>query len=221
MSKKLAKLSPKLETELRDKLEDLLDEHDDVDDKKRRVSKALKGHLSILDDSISLVRRQLKGRDLDQLEIPGTSLPEPAKDPVVAEILKLAGGIVPTASKDEGDQEDQPEQRDGAPAKKLEPAKLVFRRGRGNGIEVANAPGGQYELASNMGFWDLCWLPEDGGREFLRAGLRTRELAQKEAERHLLERGADAVLKNAGAGELTKADTKGPAVARKKGGRRG
>jgi len=52
-------------------------------------------------------------------------------------------------------------------------------------------------------------------------GKTTAAAAKADAERVELERKADGMLKNAGAGELTKADTKGAAVARKKGGRRG
>lgn len=110
MAKHKAKLSPKLEEELRDDLERLLDERDDVDGKRKRVAKAIRLQLDTLDGSIILIRRQLKGQSLDQAVIPGTELPDPKRDPKVIEILRLAGGLIeppkkPRARKPDDDEE--------------------------------------------------------------------------------------------------------------------
>lgn len=201
------KLSPKLEVELRDKLEDLLDEHDDVAEKRKRVAKALKGHLSILDDSISLVRRQLKGQDLDQLELPGTETPAPAEDPVVRKILDLAGGIVVREPEKEGAEE---------PAA----AGALAWHAEGENL-VARLEDGAYciEPIGTGLFYELHWTPKDGRSKRVAGALSSKDEAKKAAEQHRTERAADALLKNAGHCGLTRADVKGPAVARKKGGR--
>jgi hypothetical protein len=201
------KLSAKLEVELRDRLEELLDDHDDVSDKKRRLTRALGSHLKVIEESVSLVRRQLKGQELDQLQIPGTEKPEPAKDPLVAEILRIAGGIV----------EREPEKESPGDAT---PGALGWHQ-EGENL-VARAPDGTYciEPLGTGPFFDLLWTPLEGRSSRVIGGL-TKDEAKKAAEQHRAERAADALLKNAGHGALTKADTKGPPIARKKGGRHG
>lgn len=203
MKNRAPKLSPKLEAELRDKLEDLLDEHDDVATKKKRVAKALKGHLSILDDSISLVRRQLKGQDLDQLEIAGTEVPEPSRDPAVLEILKLAGGIVvPQKDEDDGEQR---------------PVPLPWRE-LAEGRITAIIDEGQYlleELPSG-GTWTATWRPAEGRQKVL-AVAKPKIEAQSACVAHHVERFTDELLRKGGSPELTKGDLKGPPEAFKKG----
>ena len=198
MPKHSPKVSPKLEADLRDRLEDLLDERDDVDAKRRRVAKALKGHLTILDDSITLVRRQLKGQDLDQTEIPGTQLPEPAKDPVVAEILRLAGGIV----------EREPEEEE-------EEADVLTWEAADEGTFTAAAPGGTYRLGPAVpDGWALHWEPDGKAPNSIATYAKRRD-AEKAAERHIIERAGDAILRNAGDGKLARAPRGGP-IARKR-----
>ncbi len=238
------KLSGKLEEELRDRLEELLDEHDDVAQKKKRVAKALKGHLTVLDDSISLVRRQLKGEDLDQMEIPGTSMPEPTKDPAVMEILRLAGGIVerPKAEGEEPE-EDDPDEKCldcGKPANEPSPgceecdhgrsAKgaddhtlLAFRRDpKNNHLQVMAVGGGEYRLTfgPDSAYWTAAWAPTKGAPKTL-AFQKPEQECKAACRAHHLERLADEKLRNAGSGDLTRADTKGDAVARRKGAPRG
>lgn len=208
MTKRTAKLSPKLEAELRDKLEDLLDEHDDVAQKKKRVAKALKGHLSILDDSISLVRRQLKGQDLDQIEIAGTQVPEPYRDPAVAEIPKLAGGIV-EPRRNEADEEGDSEPR--------RPPPLPWRE-LGGGRIAAIIDSGQYllEETADGGAYTATWRPSEGRNKVL-AVAKPRTEAQAACVEHHVEQFTDQLLKNAGSGDLARGDLKGPPERFKKG----
>ncbi len=206
MPRKIPKVSPKLEDELRDKLETLLDERDDVAERKRRIAKALKGALTVLDDSVSLVRRQLKGQDLDQLEIPGSEVPAPAKDPVVAEILKLAGGIVERQPETEGDEDEE------------EPS-LSWVSNRA-GLRVAGAKGGRYEIEQTAsGGWTAAWKPLEGRQKLLVVDKPEAE-AREACRAHLLDRSADDLLRDAGDDDLTRKDLKGEPEARK-GGRRG
>lgn len=205
MAKKtLQKLSPKLEEELRDKLEEMLDEHDDVADKRRRLSKLLGGHLKVIDSTVSLIRRQLKGLDLDQLEIPGTEMPVPAQDPLVQDILRIAGGIVEKQKAEEAAEEEKPEPL----AWKAEGAKLV-----------ATVEGGHYDVEpgpANDGGHRAFWVPADGRGKTLGMDLEKSE-AKEACRAHHVERFADQLLKSAGAGDLTRGDLKGPAEKFRKG----
>lgn len=200
MAKHSPKLSAKLEAELKDRLEDLLDAIDDADDKRRRINKHLRGHIQVLSETKDLVRRQLKGKDLDQLDIPGTEVPAPAEDPLVQEILKLAGGIV------------EPVKEDG---------EIDWHKEGDN--HVADVDHGTYCVQPPIPpeeQWALYWTPPGGGKS-KRLGLFVSWAeGQRAAERDHLEHLADEKFKNAGAGDLTRADTKGDAVARKRG-RRG
>lgn len=185
-----AKLSPKLEAELRDRLEDLLDERDDVADKRRRISKKLGGHLKVLDETVSLTRRQLKGLDLDQVEIPGTGVPTPAEDPVVRKILDLAGGIVVAGG---------------------EPAPLVWRTEGAN--LVADLDAGTYCVEHGLdGTFAVLWTPTNGRSKKLGVAYDTKEAAQTAARDHYLDRAGDELLRGAGADDLAKGP-KGPAEA--------
>jgi hypothetical protein len=216
MPKKTPKVTPKLEAELRDKLEDLLDEHDDVALKKKRVAKALKGHLTILDDAISLVRRQLKGQDLDQLEIPGAEVPAPAQDPVVSEILKLAGGIVERKADPEDEDDDAGEE----PQAAKRPPPLPWRE-LAPGRIVAVTTGGEYVLEETpSGGFTATWRPSQGRQKAL-AVAKPKAEAMAACVEHHVERFADDLLRNAGDGDLTKGDLKGPPEAFRRGGRRG
>jgi hypothetical protein len=220
MAKKpLQKLSPKLEEELHVKLEELLDTYDEVKDKRRRLGKLLGGHLKVIGGSIDLARRQLKGIDLDQLEIPGTGTPAPAQDPLVADILRIAGGIV--------DRKEEDEDGDDVPAADEEPGRLPpmpppLRWMKNQfGLLQADVPGGFYVFEDHPGGWfNAIWQTSTGKRTKLDTNA-TEEHAKAACARHHLELFADAALKNAGAGDLTKGELKGPAQAFKKGGRRG
>jgi hypothetical protein len=194
-------LSPALEVELRDRLEEVLDEIDDVADKRRRLSKKLGGYLKVLAETRDLVRRQLKGQDLDNLEIPGTEVPAPARDPLVQDILKLAGGIV---EKPKGDAEE---------------IEQLFWAESGDNL-VAEVTGGTYAIEPRIaGGYTLHWTPHDGRSKQVETSA-TAAAAKDLARKHHRERIADELLENAGSEDLTRADTKGDAVARKRGGGR-
>jgi hypothetical protein len=111
----------------------------------------------------------------------------------------------------------------GRPEKKAAPlAGLAWKASGRN--DVADVKGGCYCLEPSLNpsapAFTIFWTPDGGNSK--RIGVAKNVAAALDlADADWLERGADALLKNAGAGELTKADTKGPAVARKKGGRRG
>lgn len=83
-------ISPELHEEFSEKLEQLLDEHDEISEKRSRISKALGGELKIIARGIAHVRRVLKGLDGPQEEIPGTEVGERRRDPGLEQILKAA-----------------------------------------------------------------------------------------------------------------------------------
>src|SRR3990172_12284636 len=85
-----AALSPDLHDKLTAELEQLLDERDDVDSRRRAVSKLLRGELERIADGIARVRMRLKGIEGAQIEIPGTELGERKRDPAVLEVLAAA-----------------------------------------------------------------------------------------------------------------------------------
>lgn len=97
----------------------------------------------------------------------------------------------------------------------------LFWEGSGNNL-VAEVTGGTYaiEPATADGRRPCWWTPVSGRSKRIGNG-RTIEQAKDVVGEHHRERLADALLKNAGAGALTAGELKGPAVARKKGGRRG
>lgn len=192
------KLSPTLEVELRDRLEELLDQEDDVSMKRKRLSEMLGNHVKTIKASVFHVRRQLKGLDLDQLEIPGTAMPEPAKDGLLQEVLRVAGLV---------------------PETKATPEDLDWQQdGEGR---AATVEGGSYFIEANpSGDWMAYWYPDGKGNPKQLGSYKSREAAEKACGQDVLERGADALLKNAGDEKLTKRDLKGDAT-KWKGGRRG
>ncbi len=208
MTSRSPKVSPQLEAELHDKLVDLLKERRDVADKKKKVAKGLKWQLDLLDDSIALVLRQLDGEDLDQKSLPGTELPEPKRDPVIAEILRLAGGIVDRDTKDEPEEDGEPT---------TESKILQWKdEERITGAFVASAPGGAYYLipSSNPGSFVAEWRPDTGTKRTL-AFLVELEQAKTACSQDLLERAGDRLLDENGSGDLNERSTKGDAVARR------
>jgi hypothetical protein len=82
----------------------------------------------------------------------------------------------------------------------------------GSSFRIGEMAKGGYELVRVK--------PNKKGLTSLGRDFDTESDAKKRAAQILTEDVADAWLQNAGAGELTRKDTKGPAVARKKGGRR-
>ncbi len=83
-------ISPELHEEMAAQLEKLLDDQDDVREKRVRISKALGGELKIIAGAITRTRRVLKGLESPQQEIPGTEVGERRRDPAVLEILQAA-----------------------------------------------------------------------------------------------------------------------------------
>jgi hypothetical protein len=182
------RLTPELEEELKDRLTDVLDEIDDVAEKRRRLNRHLGGHLKVLGETKDLVRRQLKGIDLDQLEIPGTERPEPSKDPITMEILRIAGGIVTKK----------------APADET-PEPLVWRGKEETGIVVANVIGGTYRLERNEGTregWTAKWTPGGGAggprQKLLAIGKPFDECKEACLTHHLDRAGSDLLEKGGG-----------------------
>jgi hypothetical protein len=99
------KISKELTSEYTKRLEGLLDEQDDVAEKKSRVTKALGGELKIIASEIHRVRRVLKGLDSPQQEIPGTELGDRRPDPGVAAILKAAARVQVRERRAKGEEE--------------------------------------------------------------------------------------------------------------------
>jgi hypothetical protein len=231
-------ISPELHEEMSAKLEQLLDEYDDVKETKGRVSRALGGELKIIGNNIARVRRILKGIESPQTTIPGTDLGERRRDEGVLAILQAAKGVAARA------EEEAP--REGITAitlttadgkaisatpermraaldelgrrkngkKKPEVPPIEWRiSGAGRVGEVAD---GQYLLdPAGDGLWAARWSPDSGRGKSLASGVVETEAADACLVHHV-ERQADRLLSNAGDGELTKADTKGDAVARKR-----
>ena len=248
-----ATLSKGLREEYSEKLQDTLDELDVAREKRRTITKALKGHEELLEQAIYTLRRRLKGLDLEQTEIPGTEAGEPRRDPAVQRILDAAAGIADREQDEdlEDEPEDDEEPNDPPTARgtkkfplglglterctacgeeagkhagqKCPPKKaggLPWRPGPANGTQVADVDGGSYRLSANMGLWRANWVPVHGASKSVVSGVGEPEAVAKAAcEKHHLERLADQTLENAGAGELTKGELKGEAVARKAGSR--
>lgn len=103
------------------------------------------------------------------------------------------------------------------PKEKMIPV-LAWRR-EGENL-TASTPDGTYCIEPRRaGGFTVLWTPP-GGKSKQADTAATQAAAKDLARKHQLDAQADALLRNAGAGELTKADTKGPAVARRNGGRR-
>ncbi len=90
MPRATSALSPELHDKLTAELEQLLDERDDVDSRRRAVGKLLRGELERIADGIARVRMRLKGIEGAQIEIPGTEIGERKRDPAVLEVLAAA-----------------------------------------------------------------------------------------------------------------------------------
>jgi len=208
-----AKLTKELEEELLDKLQDLLDEADAAVDKKKAVAEILSGHVKALRGSVALVRRQLKGQDLEQLQIPGTEKPAPKNDPLVRRILEAAGGIV---DRKEAEQEKEAEAKKAAAEVKraeAEVPELSFTNG--TDLMVAVVLEGEYHLERTAdGDFTVRWAPYKGRGKILATHLNAGD-GKKLCRQHQLEQLADAKLKNAGDGSMTKGDLKGPPEKRK------
>jgi hypothetical protein len=96
-------------------------------------------------------------------------------------------------------------------------------KAKNKGVQEARVQGGMYQvITGGSGAWTAAWVPAGGkrGQALVGGSARPEAEVKKACWDHHLERTADLALQNAGAGELTGKDTKGPAVARKKGGRR-
>lgn len=100
-----------------------------------------------------------------------------------------------------------------------EPAQQIPKidwRVESSSSRVGKVEGGSYVLSGRDGEWTGRWLPAVGtGKTLFMNG--SEAVAADACLAHHVERCADAMLSNAGDGELTRADTKGEAVARKKG----
>jgi hypothetical protein len=88
-----ASLSPQLHADLTARLEQLLDQADDLRSAKASLGRALGAELWVVQSQIATVRAQLKGQDAPQLSIPGAEVGDHRADPVVARLLALAGKV--------------------------------------------------------------------------------------------------------------------------------
>ncbi len=194
------KISAALHAQLTEKLEQLLDQADDVAAKKKKITDAIKGQQKKIALGVSQTRRRLKGLDLEQAEIPGTEVAEIGIDPVVEEILQRAGALQIMKDPPPGGGELQWVSADGEHTAEPEDG-LVYR--------VA-------ATVDDNGWWGT-ERSIDYGDTWKRLGFGSPDLeaAKRHCARDFLERQADATLKNAGDGELTKKDMKGGAAKRK------
>lgn len=213
-------ISEALYEELTEKLDGLMDERDDVAEKKARVTKALGGEIKSLDTDIRRIRRQRKGFDLPQTEIPGTEVGQRRRDPAVLEILRQAAMVRLRELKEQGKRLDKTIHDRKVRETSRGAGTLQWQHTRGSGGAIAEVPGGKYEIINDNSRWNLRWFPVSGTAVMVTSCLH-RPDAEKAAEQHLLELAGDAMLKNAGDGALTRKELKGPPTARKKGGRHG
>ncbi len=183
------RISRQLHDEFTAKLEAYLDERDDVSDKRRRISKALRGEEHLLDDQIAHVRRVLKGVDTPQLEILGMEIGDRKRDSILARILDAASRIRDVQIKDEVDKKaaeasrtDGPEENDDGAEKKEKPKKdpgLVWIT-RDDGAQWATDAEGAYHLTRALdGNWTADWAPAKGERQIVCGGFG---LPEKEAK---------------------------------------
>src|SRR6266545_4077548 len=132
-------LSPELERKYSHALTETLDRVDQLRADLKEETKQRKGEIAQHEKAAFRLRRLLSGKEVEQLEVPGAEVPS-VKPP-----------------REKGFKVEDPKAyeftRDGAKGTKPEPDELEWRRGQGNGVQVANVIGGQYKLASVMGRW--------------------------------------------------------------------
>lgn len=87
-------VSPKVHEELTLTLEQLLDEQDDLKSKKALISRAINVEIKTVGECLRDVRDRLKGREVEQVEIPGTEVVQRRRDRVVTQILKAATKLI-------------------------------------------------------------------------------------------------------------------------------
>jgi hypothetical protein len=187
--------------EYSEKLEALLDERDDVAEKRRSISKALKGEVQILDGRIAHVRRVLKGHEAPQLDFAGMEVGEWKRDSIIERILGWAAKIRDEKTRQEKEREkDEAEEKPAAeeqgekkekPKKEPKPQGLAWMK-REDGTQFATVEGGAYELKVALdGQWTANWAPTKGERSIVVGGFG---LAEREAraacETHHLKRTA-------------------------------
>jgi hypothetical protein len=188
------KLSPELEEELHLKLADLLDEKDNVEDRKASINGALRGEIKKLAHAIAKTRRQLKGEELPQMEIEGTEKPEPTRDPVVRKILDLAGGIV----RREEPKEEKPSKSSPLNWREVLPGKTW----------VGSFTGGRYVISVDTTGW-TAHREEDAGRKAIVAINVLLEKAKELCSKDCLDRAAATILKSTGRPEDEKLARRG------------
>lgn len=195
-------ISAALYEELTDKLDQAMDERDDVAEKKGRVTRALGGHLKVLDNQIARLRRQRKGLESPQQEIPGTEAGEQKRDPAVEILLRAAEGL--------------PEKSEKEPVPAEPGLPPIEWTQDGDGALVADVQPGRFEIIKLGDRYSL-FLRHGGKRVGIGSPSTTLDEAKEEAARYLLEVCADGMLPK----ELTKKSLRGGPIARKKRGRRG
>lgn len=168
------RISRVLHDEFTAKLEAFLDERDDVADKRRRISKALRGEVHGLDEQIAHVRRVLKGVDTPQIEMPGMELGERKRDSIIMRILAAAERIKDGRLEEEIERLRRDAERKMAEVKEDLAAET-------NGVDfsawkkgVLIVPGGEYHVVEDDGIYALEWQdPEKDVREVLASGFET------------------------------------------------
>jgi hypothetical protein len=110
------------------------------------------------------------------------------------------------------------DRRKSAPAN-FEP--LWRSRGAGKGFQADLPDGGSFRVGEAKDGWSLWRVPAGKGAAHLLGVFPSQSAAKARAAELVAEDAADRLLNAAGSGDLTAKDLKGPALARKKGGRRG
>jgi hypothetical protein len=186
------RISRTLHDEFTAKLEALLDERDDVADKRRRISKALRGEVTGLDEQIAHVRRVLKGVDLPQLDIPGTEIGERKRDSILRRILDAAARIrdekIEEAGRTKAEAKEDPApekaapEKNGAAQKEPPPIGLVWMRREDGSQWAAGSEGGAYTLLVALdGNWTAAWAPSKGESQIVVSGFGLPETQAKAA----------------------------------------
>src|SRR5689334_19405099 len=94
-------LSPALHTELSEQLEKQLDETDELDSLRKAVSAAFRDELKRSRTAVARTRRQLKGQELPQKEIPGTERAQVKRDPFLLRLVTSARELLEYREKEE------------------------------------------------------------------------------------------------------------------------
>lgn len=208
-------VSAALHEELTVSLEDLLDEHDMLLSAKALLVRLVNKDMKTTQEAIFTVRQRLKGVDGEQAEIPGTEGIRTYRDPALGEVLRIIKPAVEAERRAEEARkaakqkdlglDDAVSMQADAKKGKGEPKSLSWEPAGDN--LVAITPLGTYCIQPGVGpnepAFTLLWTPPEGNSKKLDE-TATQPAAKDLARKDWLERNADAILKNAGHGTLTR-----------------